>query len=88
MLTIADIKRMGSWTQPYREAVRKGCWLLPPIKLRCISDDLCPKVTNGEIVTVVSIDEDGPHPNTVHFEEKEGWWPPEHFELVIKTPIS
>ncbi len=88
MLTVQKIRSRGTWHQPYRTSVRAGCFVIPPIKLQCITDALLPTITNGEILTAIGIDETGPKPNTVHFEEKPGWWPAQYFELVTQAPIS
>lgn len=88
MLTIKQIRAKCSWYQPYRATVRPGCFRLPSVKLRCITDSLLPNIANGEIVTVESIDETGPKPDSVHFEEKAGWWLAKHFELTSDQVFS
>ena len=89
MLTIGQIKKKGTWVQPYPVRLsREGCFLLPPIKLRCITYGLLPVISKGEILTIFGIDEAGSKPGTVNFQEKPGWWLAEHFELVTQAPIS
>jgi len=88
MLTIQEIRLKGTWYQPYPRNILPGCFLLPPIKLRCISSELLPDIVKGEIVTVEAVDINGRNPGTIKLAEKSGWCPPEHFELVTQTPIS
>ena len=76
-----EVKEKVQSLEPYIS--RCNCFaLVPAVKLRCITADLYPEIKKGEIVTAISIDDNGIYPNTVHLQERGYWWPVRHFEIV------